>query len=257
MYSAFGAERAQPLIDLVSRVRASRPRRVVDLGCGPGSGVPVLRAAWPDAVIVGVDSSPEMLERAAEESEDPNVSFIRADIREISHGLLPGGEPADVVISNAALHWLPDHRRLLPSLMELVAPGGVLAVQVPGSFSNPSHRLLYDMSAEEPYRAFVDQSKLIRPTASPQEYLHDVARPGWEAEAWETTYCHVLQGEDPVFAWISSTGARPVLDQLPEGAREQFVTDYKAALREAYPRTEIGTVLPFRPIFFLARREAD
>ncbi|WP_150460380.1 methyltransferase domain-containing protein [Nesterenkonia ebinurensis] len=254
VYLTFSSERLQPLVDLVARVRHPQAQWIVDLGCGAGNGVPVLRTAWPQAQILGIDSSAEMLERAGQSLNDARVSFLQADIRTMAAEGLPEGQQPDVLVSNAALQWLPDHRELLPGLMNLIAAGGVLAVQVPGNFSNPSHRLLYEFAGAEPYAQYVDFSQLLKPTADPQDYMYDIAQPGWEVEAWETTYYHTLQGEDPVFTWISATGAQPVLEQLPEGVRERFVAEYKAALRDAYPASSLGTVLPFRRIFFIARR---
>lgn len=254
VYLTFSSERLQPLVDLVARVRHPQAQRIVDLGCGAGNGVPVLRTAWPQAQILGIDSSAEMLERARSSAQDSGTSFLQADIRTIGTEGLPQGQQADVIVSNAALQWLPEHRELLPELMSLVAPGGVFAVQLPGNFQNPSHRLLYEFAAAEPYAQYVDQSRLLKPTAHPQDYMHDLAQPGWEAEAWETTYYHTLQGQDPVFTWISATAAKPVLEQLPEQVRAEFTAEYKAALRQAYPASAWGTVLPFRRLFFIARR---
>lgn len=257
-YLQFSSERLQPLVDLIHRIRHPNAASVLDLGCGAGNAVPVIRATWPQARVLGIDSSPEMLRTAEGNWAGEDIRFHQADIRSISSAGLPQevaetGE-VDVIISNAALHWLPDHRQLLPGLMEILAPGGALAVQVPGNFSNPSHRLLYEMAAAEPYAQHIDPSRLLRPTAEPSDYLQEISRPGWEVEAWETTYLHILQGPDPVFEWISATGAKPVLEQLPPPVREDFIGQYKAALRDAYPASEIGTVLPFRRIFFIARR---
>ena len=255
-YLTFASERTQPFIDLLSRVRTPGVRSIVDLGCGPGNGMPVVRAMWPQAHVTGVDSSAEMIARAREATaDDPYVTYHQADVRSLSPADLPEGRAADLVVSNAALQWLPDHRELLPQLMDLVAPGGAFAVQVPGNFGAPSHRLLGELVEQEPYAAHLDPEVLLRPTAGIQDYMHDVARPGWEVEAWETTYQHILQGDDPVFEWISAAAARPVLQSLPDRER-QFALQYKSALREAYPRTGLGTVLPFRRIFFIARHSA-
>lgn len=249
-YLAFASERTRPFVDLLSRVNLPNARTVVDLGCGPGNGMPVLRHHWPAAHITGVDSSQEMLDKAREStSSDAKINYQRTDIRSFS-----AEEPADLIVSNAALQWLPDHRLLLPSIQESVAPGGVLAVQVPGNFANPSHRLLSEIAGRSPYAEHVNPSAMLNPTAGVIDYMLDVSGEGWEVEAWETTYQHVLQGNDPVFDWISSAAARPVLSALPPDLLEKFTAEYKAALKEAYPATRIGTILPFRRIFFIARR---
>ncbi|MGJ9424442.1 methyltransferase domain-containing protein [Nesterenkonia halotolerans] len=249
-YLTYASERTQPFIDLLQRVRAPKAARIVDLGCGPGNGMPVLRGMWPTAQITGIDSSEEMLQRAREATDDDRISYHRADIRDLQLE-----EPADLIVSNAALQWIPEHRELLPAIMDNVAPGGMLAVQVPGNFNAPSHQLLAEFAATQPYAQHIDPAALLKPTAELTDYMLDVAQPGWEVEAWETRYHHVLQGEDPVFDWISAAAARPVLQSLPDEVREQFSAEYKAALREAYPATRIGTILPFRRLFFIARRQ--
>lgn len=212
--------------------------------------MPVLRSIWPEASILGIDASAEMLAQAQESTaEDKNISYLQTDIRQLQLD-----EPADVIVSNAALHWLPDHRELLPRLQENLAPGGVLAIQVPGNFSAPSHRLLYELAAKEPYAPHIGEGVLITPTSEVADYMLDLAAPGWQVEGWETKYQHLLTGTDPVFSWISSTSARPVLHALEEPLRSQFITEYKAALREAYPVTALGTIFPMRRLFFTARK---
>lgn len=251
-YLTYASERTQPFIDLLQRVRLPHASSILDLGCGPGNGMPVLRGMWPHAHITGVDSSAEMLERARDATDDDRISYIRSDIRELALE-----EPVDLVVSNAALQWMPDHRTLLPRIMDLVAPGGALAVQIPGNFSAPSHALLAEFAGRDPYAEHIDQNTLLKPTDELTDYMLDVARPGWEIEAWETRYHHVLQGEDPVFEWISAAAARPVLQALPEPQLSQFTDEYRTALRQAYPQTDLGTILPFRRLFFIARRPAD
>ncbi|WP_120005981.1 methyltransferase domain-containing protein [Nesterenkonia muleiensis] len=249
-YLAFASERTRPFIDLLSRVNHPNARSIIDYGCGPGNGMPVLRHHWPAAHITGVDSSAQMLDAAREYTrDDAKITYQRADIRTFAPA-----EQVDLVVSNAALQWLPDHRDLLPEIQRHIAPGGVLAVQIPGNFAAPSHRLLYELAGRSPYAEHIVPGSLLNPTAGVIDYMLDVAGDGWEVEAWETTYQHILQGEDPVFDWISGAAARPVLSALPPQELEQFTAEYKAALREAYPRTRIGTILSFRRIFFIARR---
>lgn len=251
-YLTFTSERTQPFVDLLTRTGAPNARRIVDLGCGPGNGMGVLRALWPEAEILGLDASTEMLQQAeAATADDPGISYRQADIRQFELE-----EPADLIVSNAALQWIPEHRELLPRIQQFVAPGGSLAVQVPGNFSAPSHRLLAEFTATEPYSSHIDPEQLLQPTAELADYMHDVAGNNWDIEGWETTYHHILDGEDPVFTWVSSTAARPVLQALPDDLRAQFEQEYKEALRQAYPRTALGTILPFRRIFFIARRSA-
>lgn len=247
-YLRYADERARPFVDLVSRI-STDAATVVDLGCGPGQLTPVLRARWPQAQITGLDSSPEMIDRAREDNDDPLTTYDVVDATE----WLPTGD-VDVLVSNAMLQWIPGHADLLLPWTEHIAPGGALAFQVPGNFDAPSHRLLRETAARPAYARFTEHVTQRAAAFDPVEYLSRLSRPGWSVDAWETTYLHVLPGADPVFEWISGTGARPVLQALPEEVREAFVADYKAVLRQAYPQQEFGTVLPFRRIFVVAHR---
>jgi trans-aconitate 2-methyltransferase len=249
-YLGFADERSRPFVELVSRIELADPRRIVDLGCGPGHLTPVLRSRWPSAAIVGVDSSPEMIGRAVADSDDPGMSYVEADLRD-----WVAAAPVDLVVSNAALQWVPGHLGLLPRLADQVAPDGVFAFSVPGNFDEPSHRLLDELAASEPFAAYTgDRDRPASHDAA--TYLGVLAGLGWAVDAWETTYLHVLTGADPVYHWIAGTGARPVLQALPDELRDDFVREFKARLRTAYPANPWGTVLPFRRIFVVARRPA-
>lgn len=246
-YLRFADERSRPFADLLARVDG-RPDVVVDLGCGPGHLTGLLRARWPQARVLGVDSSPEMIRRVREGNDDPEVRYVQADLRD----WWPDG-PIDLLVSAATLQWVPGHLDLLPGLASAVAPGGSLALTVPANFDAPSHRLLRELAARSPYAAWT--SSVEHPVAhDAATYLAALSRPGWTLDVWETTYLHVLAGPDPVLAWVSGTGARPVLQALPEALRGRFESEYAAALREAYSPGPHGTVLPFRRVFVVARR---
>jgi len=248
-YLAFADERSRPFADLTSRIGATAPRTVVDLGCGPGQLTAGLAQRWPDASIVGLDSSPEMIERA-QQHRAPGLAFEVADLQ----GWSPD-TPVDVIVSNATLQWVPDHLDLLPRFVDALAPDGWLAIQVPGNFDAPSHRLLYQLAADP---RFADSTQGLERAAAPDAaaYLAALARLGLAVDAWETTYLHVLDGPDPVFRWISGTGARPVLQALGEDQRPVFEQEYKALLRGPYPEQPHGTVLPFRRTFAVAHKPA-
>ena len=249
-YLEFADERSRPFFDLVAWIAAGNPKTVVDLGCGPGQLTASLADRWPDAAITGVDSSLEMIERAAECRSD-RVGFKLEDLRDWRPE-----RPVDVIVSNAALQWVPDHRALLPGLVGSLTPGaGWLAFQVPGNFGEPSHTLLRDLAAAPRYAPHL--TDIAWPDADPAAtYLDDLVRLGCRVEGWETTYLHVLEGPDPVFRWISGTGARPVLNALPDPVRAEFECEYRGRLRDAYPAQPYGTVLPFRRIFVVAHKEA-
>ena len=246
-YLEFADERSRPFVDLLSRVPAAEPTVVVDLGCGPGRLTASLADRWPHAQIVGLDSSPEMIMQAARLAT-PRLRFQLQDLRDWRPET-----SVDVIISNATLQWIPGHRDLLPSLVTSLAPDGWLAFQVPGNFDEPSHRLLRQLSADPRYAPLL--TDVAWPSAAnAASYLDDLVRLGCSVDAWETTYLHILSGPHPVFRWISGTGARPVLQALPEDRRGQFISEYQELLNNAYPTRLYGTVLPFRRIFVVARR---
>ncbi len=247
-YLLYAGERGRPYVDLLNRVAADRPRRVLDLGCGPGNLTALLPQRWPGAEVTGVDAAPEMVERARSAGIE-DVTFEAGDLREWR----PDG-PVDVLVSNATLQWVPGHLDLLPDLVAMLAPGGWFAFQVPGNHLAPSHALLRELAADARFAEHAGGVAGPR-SEEPSTYLEKLTGLGCEVDVWETTYLHLLPGPDPVFRWISGTGARPVLQALPDELREEFVSEYKQALREAYPERRSGTVLPFRRIFAVARRQ--
>ncbi|MGW2095163.1 methyltransferase domain-containing protein [Promicromonospora sukumoe] len=243
-YLQYTDERSRPFMELVARVPGS-PATVVDLGCGPGHLTAVLRARWPQAQVTGVDASPAMIAKAR--AADPDTEYVLADLATNTH-------TADLVISNAALQWVPGHRDLLTTLADRAAQ--TFAFQVPGNHDAPSHRLLREVAARAPYADVVGPVER-RATADPGEYLDVLARPGWTVDAWETTYTHVLHGPDPVLRWISATGAQPTLQALEAkdpALRTRLEEEFGAALREAYPEYPHGTPLAFRRVFAVATR---
>jgi trans-aconitate 2-methyltransferase len=249
-YLAYADQRGRPFLDLLARVGAEAPADVVDLGCGPGNLTRLLADRWPGARVRGLDSSPEMVEQAHRDVAD--VGFQVADLRDWARST----EQADVVVSNATLQWLPDHLDLLPALADRVCPGGWLAFQVPGNFDQPSHTIRTELAARAPYEAHT-RDVAVPASHDPEDYLGVLTGCGLEVDVWETTYLHVLTGEDPVFTWVSGTGARPTLQALPPDLRADFEQEFRARLREAYPDRGHGVVLPFRRIFAVGRKPAD
>ncbi len=249
-YLQFGDERGRAFVDLVARVAAEDPGRVVDLGCGPGNLTRLLARRWPDAWVEGVDSSPEMVERARAEGETDRLSFRVADLRDWSPR-----EPVDVLLSNATLQWVPGHLDLLGRLVSAVRPGGWLAFQVPGNFGERSHTAIAELRSAPRWRARLDGLEIEQPSSEePAVYLKTLVGLGCTADVWETTYLQVLHGPDAVVRWISGTGLRPVLGALDDSEQADFVAEYRALVAAAYPERPWGTVLPYRRIFAVARR---
>lgn len=248
-YLQFETERSRPFVDLLARVPTD-PRTIVDIGCGPGHLTAALRSRWPAAEVVGLDASPQMIERAVTGNDDPRTHYELVDVTDWA----PQERP-DLITSNATFQWVPDQLAVIERVRDLVAEGGVLAFSVPVNFEAPSHVLLHEIASRGPYAAYTREVARLRALPT-HTYLDTLAAPGWELDVWETTYLHILSGPDPVYRWIAGTGARPVLQALPNDLLERFVTDYKAALADAYPSEAFGTVLPFARAFVVASRVA-
>lgn len=251
-YVKFDDHRNRPFFDLTGRIHADRPVRVVDLGCGPGNLTAALAERWPGARVVGLDSSAEMLAKAAPLAQAfPALGFEHADIAE----WMPTGE-TDVVVSNAALQWVPDHQDLMRRWLKALRPGAWFAMQVPGNFNAPSHSLMRELAASDRWAAKL--GGVLRGGESvgePADYLGILLDAGCAADAWETSYQQVLQGPDPVLEWVRGTALRPVMAVLRDDDARHFEAEYAAALREAYPQGAHGTLFPFRRIFAVGRKE--
>lgn len=246
-YLRFAEERTRPCRDLVQRIALPSPRRIADLGCGPGNSTAVLAERWPSAELTGIDSAPDMLSRARR--DHPAWTWEEGDI-----AAFHPARPFDLVFSNAALQWVVDHAALLPRLLGHVAPGGALAVQMPGNLDAPAHRLMRELAASAAWRA--DFPSPVR-----EWHVHDLAEyydmlsgHAKRLDLWATEYQHVLDGAAAIAEWYKGTGLRPLLDALPDAARrERFVADYEARLAEVFtPQRDGKVLLPFRRVFLIA-----
>jgi trans-aconitate 2-methyltransferase len=250
-YLSFKNQRLRPALELLGRIPLPSPRRVVDLGCGAGNVTRFLRERWPQADLVGVDSSAEMLDEArALEGKVHRLRFVQGELASFT----PAERP-DLIVSNAALHWVDDHEPLLDRLAARLAPGGTLAVQLPANFDAASHVLLRETAADGPWAERVDGALRDHAVHPLPVYVDRLLAAGLRVDAWETVYLHLLLGDDPVLNWVSGTALRPVLALLDEGEARRFTAEYGARLRAAYPRGAHGTLFPFRRIFFVATRE--
>lgn len=260
-YLSYADERGRPFVELLARVGAENPRRVVDLGCGPGTLTRLLAQRWPEAQVVGLDSSPQMVAEAQQEGITAEVADIVAWAGAgagAGEETDVGRDPVDVLVSNAALQWVPDHLELLPALLRRVTPGGWFAMQVPGNFEEPSHTIRRELAALPEFAPHTE-GVAVPSSHDPDVYLRALQEQGCAVDAWETTYLHVLPGgsdPDPVFTWVSGTGARPTLQALPDGLRRRFEAEFTQRLRQAYPDQGYGVVLPFRRVFAVAHKPA-
>lgn len=246
-YLRFADQRGRPFFDLLARVGAESPRRVVDLGCGPGNLTQHLMRRWPDAIVEGLDSSTEMVAAARERG-------ITARVGDISTFVIPSD--TDVVVSNAALQWIPEHPELLMRWAESLDPGAWIAVQVPGNFDAPSHAAIRELAQLEPWAKVLGDFRFRNPKVveTPVCYAELLTAAGCDVDVWETTYIHELHGEDPVLTWITGTALTPVRDQLTDEQWREFRAELIPMLDEAYPvRGEGTTFFPFRRIFVVAQ----
>jgi trans-aconitate 2-methyltransferase len=249
-YLAFENERSRPSADLLNALPRGGAKLAVDLGCGPGNSTELLAAHFPEAEIVGVDSSEDML--AAARKRLPHVRFELADI---SGWSAPG--PFDVIMANAVLQWVPGHQELFPRLVSKLSPGGHLAVQAPCNFEEPAHSLMREIAAQKPWAGKFGDPNARRARVQSPEWYFSLLRPLCrKAEVWRTTYYHHLAGgADALVEWFKATGLRPFLAPLDESERAAFLAKYRAGMAEAYPALDDGSVLlPFPRLFIVGTR---
>ncbi len=261
-YLKFGNQRLRPALDLLAQIPLESPATVVDLGCGAGNVTRFIAERWPGAKITGVDNSAAMLEKAR--AALPQVAWEESGIADWQPT-----EPVDLIYTNAALHWLPNHPALFARLMGFLKPGGILAVQMPRNFAAPSHTSidagLDALNLPAAVRASIDANKLNNPVAEPEQYYDWIKPLAASIDMWETLYSHVLNGENAVAEWVKGTALIPVLNglqaaedagQIGRGLRDQFWTDYCTRTNTAYPRrADNTTVFPFRRLFMIATRQ--
>jgi trans-aconitate 2-methyltransferase len=241
-YLKFAGTRTRAAADLLARVPLESPSSVVDLGCGPGNSTELLARRWPHAAITGVDSSAEML--ASARAALPGVSWVQADVGTWS----PEGK-ADLLFANAVLHWLPDHAALLPRLMDRLAPGGALAVQMPMNFDAPAYRLIRDLAGAP------EDSGGWRPPLAPEAYYRVLAPVAASVDLWETEYQQVMGGVGDILEWAKGTVLLPYLQNLGAEETGSLLDRYRAGLADLYPAQPDGKVLfPFKRLFFVAAR---
>lgn len=249
LYLEFGKERTQPSIDLVTRIDYDNPKRLIDIGCGPGNSTAVLHARWARAEIVGLDNSPAMIDKARHKY--PAIDWICADATDDLKEL----GKFDIVFSNAAIQWMPAQDRLLSKLFGLLGEGGLLAIQVPCTKDMPIHAELEKLAASDKWK-YRFASAVTAHSIYPPEYYYSILR-GLTAEIdlWETRYFHIMKTHNDIVKWYSSTGLRPYLDCINEDTlAAEFLLEFESAIRNAYHTQPDGNILfPFTRIFFIAK----
>ena len=246
-YLRYTDERLRPALDLMARVPLETATRIVDLGCGPGNVTAILKQRWPGAEVNGLDGTAAMLEKSR--ATAPGCTFIAS-----SFGTWAPAQKVDLLYSNAALHWLGGHATLFPRLLGHLAPAGVFAVQMPAMHDAPLRALQHDVAANGPWADKLVDVEAAPSILAPGAY-YDLLRPHLASlDIWQTTYLHVLPGEDAVVQWASGTSLKPFLDKLAGAMRAAFLKAYAEALRSEYKRRADGmTLLPFQRLFLLGR----
>lgn len=245
-YLLFKKQRTQPAIDLAARAAGCcKPQTIADIGCGPGNSTAVLKSVFPNARILGIDSSEAMIGRA--KAEHPDMTFAVCRAQELTGRY-------DLLFSNACLQWIPDHDVLIPALMGRLNAGGVLAVQMPRNQSEPLYRIISEVAADPAWH--VEHVKAQeREVPSPEEYFDILSRCSSGFELWETTYYHVLPSHEHLVEWVRATRLRPYLEALSGPEKEAFEREILNRARQAYAATESGEVVfRFRRFFFIAHR---
>lgn len=251
-YNRFADERARPFRELIDRIPTTGAVAVVDVGCGPGTMTATLAERWPDAAVLGIDSSPDMIAAAAER-QTAQLRFQLGDAAQWR----PQRGSVDVIVANASLQWVPDHETLLPGWAAALDDGGTLAFQVPIGSDDPG---LAAVAARPRWAALLGGAlgtvgpRSATPVLAPGDYVRLLSAAGLTVDVWQTTYYHVLPGDDPVFEWFKGSGLRPYLDALSGEELEEFTAETKAELRRRYPREPFGTILPFPRLFVVAHR---
>jgi trans-aconitate 2-methyltransferase len=246
----FEDERTRPVRDLMSAVANQAVRVAADLGCGPGNSTEVLAARFPEAEIIGIDSSPGMIEAARQRL--PRLRFEIGAVEDWDPLTAP-----DVILSNAVLQWIPDHAALLPRLLSTLAPGGTLAVQLPDNLGEPSQALMRDVAVSGPWAEKLTEAASARTPIESPDWYYSLLRPHCaEVNIWRTTYYHALAGgAEAIVEWFKSTGLRPFLAPLDEHEQATYLANYREAVAHAYPELPDGFVLlPFPRLFIVATR---
>jgi trans-aconitate 2-methyltransferase len=251
-YLKFKTERTQPAIDLVNRILMDNPRKIIDIGCGPGNSTQVLKSKFPDAYILGVDKSEDMVLSA--KSNYPEIDFKICDVSvELSRF---NGE-FDIVFSNACIQWIPEHNILLKNLLNLLHENGILAVQIPMNNHEPIHKIIGELVTSDKWKEYFKNPRIFY-TLSQSEYYDLLSELSGDFHIWDTVYYHVMKSHQDILEWYRGTGLRPYLDILPEDKKREFEEELMGKLKIGYPKQTNGDIIfRFPRFFFTAHPKHD
>ncbi len=249
LYSRFEDERTRPARELLARVALEGPRLAYDLGCGPGNSTELLTSRWPGAEVIGTDNSEAML--ASARKRLPGVAFEFSDIA----SWRPASAP-DLIYANASLQWVLDHASVFPRLFDALAPGGVLAVQMPDNLDEPSHRLMREVATQRQYAEIIGDASAVRSRILASSGYYDLLAPkASNVDVWRTEYQHRMDSPASIVEWLRATGLKSFVDPLPAELRASFLADYEERVAKAYPaRADGKRLLAFPRLFIVATR---
>lgn len=243
-YLKFKTERTQPAIDLANRINIDNPKKMIDIGCGPGNSTQVLSSRYPSAYILGVDKSEDMISSA--KKDHPNLDFMICDV---NVELPQFNNKFDIVFSNACIQWIPDHKQLIRNMLNLCNSKGILAVQIPMNYEEPIHKIIGEVSTSDKWKEFFVEPRVFY-TLSQGEYFDLLSEICDDFGIWETVYYHVMESYDDILEWYRGTGLRPYLDVLPDHKKKEFESDIMLNLIKRYPKQKNGDIIFKFPRFF-------
>jgi len=249
LYLQFGKERIQPSIDLVSRIDFENPKNIIDIGCGPGNSTQILAQRWPKSKITGVDNSPAMIERAKLDFPNQDWKLLDAGKDEII-------DTFDIIFSNAAIQWIPNHFELLNKMKHNLSDNGVIAVQIPLFFDMPLGQSIARISKNKRWSTLTDRVNDLFTIHHQSEYYDILSELFSFIEIWKSDYVHIMDSHDSVLEMVRSTGLKPYLERLESDTdKRDFENMVLTDIIKDYPMQKNGKVLfPFKRLFFIAKK---
>ena len=248
-YIKFQRERTQPAIDLVQRIDFDMPKQIIDIGCGPGNSSAVVKSSFPEAEILGVDYSSDMLERA--QKDYPDITFRQLDISKEDWGL---ERKFDVVFSSACFQWVPNHKRIMTKCMDILNPGGKMAVHIPINFEEPIHKIIQEVSGRDRWTKRFYNPRVFY-SLKIEEYYDILAEISADFEIWTTTYYHRMKSHNDIIEWYKGTGLNPYLSVLNDHEKNEFTEEILCEIKKKYECRKNGEViLRFPRLFFIATK---